>query len=104
MKKLSVLCAVLCLFASPIFSQNLFSPEVKRVAVFKNGYAFTYREGEAQILNGWAYTTNAPVGVLGTIWGYSASPNVKVMSLLASESEKRETERVTDIAEILLAN
>ncbi|MEP6900874.1 MAG: hypothetical protein ABJA66_03930 [Actinomycetota bacterium] len=104
MKKLSVLLMVFCLFAIPIFSQTLFSPEVKRVAVFKNGYAFTYREGEAQISNGWAYTTNAPIGVLGTIWGYSTSPNVKVMSLLASESETRETERVTDIAEILLAN
>ena len=104
MKKLSFLSAVFCLFASPIFSQTLFSPDVKRVAVFKNGYAFTYREGAAKISNGGAYTTNTPVGVLGTIWGYATSPNVKVMSLLASESEKRETERVTDVAEILLAN
>lgn len=104
MKKLSVLLAVLCFFANSALAQNQFSPEIKRVAVFKNGYAFTYREGAAQVSNGWAYTTNAPIGVLGTVWGYSTSPNVKVMSLLASESEKRETERVTDLAEILLAN
>ncbi len=104
MKKLSVLSIFFCLLTSSILAQNLFSPDIKRVAVFKNGYAFTYREGEAQVSNGWAYTTNAPVGVLGTIWGYSASPNVKVMSLLASESEKRETERVTDYAEMLIAN
>ncbi len=104
MKKLFVLSAIFCLFANPIFSQKLFTPEIKRVAVFKNGYAFTYREGEAQTANGWAYTTNAPIGVLGTVWGYSTSPNVRVMQLLASETEKRETERVTDIAEILLAN
>ncbi|HEY0428254.1 MAG TPA: hypothetical protein VGC76_10770 [Pyrinomonadaceae bacterium] len=103
MKQLSVLLAAFCLFANPIFSQT-FSPEVKRVAVFKNGYAFTYREGEAQTAGGWVYTTNTPIGVLGTIWGYSTSPNVRVMQLLASENEKRETERVTDIAEILLAN
>jgi hypothetical protein len=104
MKKISVLLSLLCLFIFPVFSQNLFTPEVKRVAVFKNGYAFTYREGSAQISSGWAYTTNTPIGVLGTIWGYSTSPNVKVMQLLASENEKREMERVTDIAEILLAN
>jgi hypothetical protein len=104
MKKLSVLLALFCFLTNPIFAQNNFSPDVKRVAVFKNGYAFTYREGEAQIQNGWVYTTNTPIGVLGTIWGYATSPNVRVMQLLASENEKREMERVTDIAEILLAN
>ena len=104
MKKMFVVLSLFCLLFNPVFSQTNFSPEVKRVAVFKNGYAFTYREGTAQISNGWAYTTNTPIGVLGTIWGYSTAPNVKVMQLLASDFEKREMERVTDIAEILLAN
>ena len=63
-----------------------FNPEVKRVAVFKNGYAFTYREGETSIDNGWAYTTRTPVGVLGTVWGYTTAPNTKVTQLLASET------------------
>jgi hypothetical protein len=100
------------LFFALILSANLemfaqmpeFNPEVKRVAVFKNGYAFTYREGESTVNNGWAYTTRTPIGVLGTVWGYSTSPNTKVMQLLASEAEKSELERVTDIADILLAN
>jgi hypothetical protein len=105
MKKVLLLSVVFCLFANfTVFSQVNFAPEVKRVAVFKNGYAFTYREGEAQISNSWVYTTNAPIGVLGTVWGYSTAPNVKVSQMLASETEKREVERVTDIAEILLAN
>lgn len=104
MKKLSLLLAVFCLFSNSAFSQTMFAPEVKRVAVFKNGYAFTYREAEAQIANGWAYTTNAPTGVLGTIWGYSTSPNVRVSQLLASETQKTEKARVADIAEVLLAN
>ena len=97
MKKLSVLLMFFCLFASPAFTQTGFTPEVKRVAVFKNGYAFTYREGEAQILDGWAYTTNAPAGVLGTVWGYSTLPNVKVTQLLASESEKPDTEKIEQV-------
>lgn len=99
-----MLPVIFCLFSNLLFSQTSFTPEVKRVAVFKNGYAFTYRESEAQVSNGWAYTTNAPIGVLGTVWGYSTSPNVRVMQLLASETETRKMERVNDIAEILLAN
>src|SRR5215213_5953269 len=97
MKKLSVLFVFFCLFTGLVFPQTNFTPEVKRVAVFKNGYAFTYREGEAQVSNGWAYTTNAPTGVLGTIWGYSTLPNIKVTQLLASESERPETEKIEEV-------
>lgn len=104
MKKLLLQSAIFCLLTVPVFSQIAFTPEVKRVAVFKNGYAFTYREGEAQTANGWAFTINAPIGVLGTVWGYSTAPNVRVGQLLATETEKRETARVADIAEVLLAN
>ena len=46
----NLLLIALCFFgAANIFGQesNSFAPEIKRVAVFKNGYAFTYREGEA---------------------------------------------------------
>ena len=79
-----------------------FSPEIKRIAVFKNGYAFTYREGEARIgTGGWAYTTRTPIGVLGTVWGYSAAPNVRVEQLLASQEEAdpaAASERVTNVA------
>lgn len=96
--------AIFSFLAVSAFSQANFAPEIRRVAVFKNGYAFTYREGEAQTSDGWAYTTNAPIGVLGTVWGYSTSPNVRVMQLLASETEKRGIERVSTIPEILLAN
>lgn len=105
MKKFLLFFAMLLSANSEFFAQMPeFNPEVKRVAVFKNGYAFTYREGEATTSNGWAYTTRTPIGVLGTVWGYSTAPNTKVMQLLASEAEKSEIERVTDIADILLAN
>jgi hypothetical protein len=104
MKKLLLLTAIFCLSANPMVAQTIYSPTVKRVAVFKNGYAFTYREGEAQISNGSAFTTDSPVGVLGTVWGYSTSPNVKVMQMLASQTDKVETQRVNDVAEVILAN
>lgn len=106
MKKVYFLMLVFCFTANVIFAQQMpsFSPEVKRVAVFKNGFAFTYREGAAQIQNGWTYTTNAPVGVMGTVWGYSSSPDVRVSQMLASESEKSEIERLVNTEEVLLAN
>lgn len=99
MNKLSVLLMFFCLLTNPVFAQNAFSPEVKRVAVFKNGYVFTYREGEAQIANNWAYTTNAPTGVLGTVWSYTTAPNVKVTQLLASETEKADTETIVQASD-----
>ena len=106
MKKLCLLLTIFCFAANLAFSQNApsFDPEVKRVAVFKNGYAFTYREGETRTQNGWAYTTKTPIGVLGTVWGYSTSPNVKVEQLLATVAEKSEPAKIGTIAEILLAN
>lgn len=86
MKKL-MLCLVLLLVSQTfIHSQNVksFSPKIRRVAIFKNGYVFTYREGETKIKDGWAYSTDAPTGVLGTIWGYSTSPNVRITQLLTT--------------------
>ena len=106
---LSLVTIALC-FAASAFSQEStvsmpsFSPEIKRLAVFKNGYAFTYREGEAQTSNGWAYTTNTPVGVLGTVWGYTTAPNARIVQLVASESDKKEVKRVENLAQFLLAN
>lgn len=104
--KNSLFAAFLFLSVTSVAGQesSSFSPEIKRVAVFKNGYAFTYREGEATASGDWAYTTKTPIGVLGTVWGYSTTPNIKVNQLLAAEVTHASTERVKDIAEILLAN
>lgn len=107
MKSVFALLALSFFLSFSVFSQtetSQFNPEIKRVAVFKNGYAFTYREGEAVTKNGWVYTKRAPVGVLGTIWGYSTVPNVKIKQLLASETESEETERVENLIEFLISN
>ena len=93
-----------CVFAQVNQSMPSFKPEIKRIAVFKNGYVFTYREGETAMQNGWAYTTDVPIGVLGTVWGYSTSPNVRVNQLLASQTDNTATEKVSNLADVLLAN
>lgn len=107
MKSLSIFLALFLLIPQSIYTQSAdaeFSPEIKRVAVFKNGYAFTYRESETIVKDGWVYTKRAPIGVLGTIWGYSTAPNVRINQLLASESESAETERIESLVEFLIAN
>ncbi len=105
MKRL-IFVTLLCF--TNFFAQEMpsFSPEIKRVAVFKNGYAFTYREAETATNNGWAYTTKTPIGVLGTVWGYSTTPNIKVSRLLASETttEKSEGARLANLFKVLVAN
>ncbi len=81
-----------------------FKPLIKRLAVFKNGYVFTYREGDVRPENQWAYTTDVPAGVLGAVWGYSPTPRVRVTQLLASEVEAKQSSRVAGLEELLLVN
>ncbi|HYN83820.1 MAG TPA: hypothetical protein VER32_01115 [Pyrinomonadaceae bacterium] len=92
--------------SSAAASASEFKPAVRRVAVFKNGYVFTYREGEARPgdAGGWAYTTDVPSGVLGAVWGYTTSPRARVTQLLASEADKTTANRVANLAELLLVN
>ena len=104
MRKILIAAVLVCSLVLSTVGQTDFSPEMKRVAVFKNGYAFTYREARTTPANGWVYTTNTPIGVLGTVWGYSTTPNVKVTELRTSQAEGRATERVANLTEFLLAN
>ncbi len=105
MKKPVFLLTVMFCCIGVVAQEKNFSPEINRVAIFKNGYAFTYREGEASPRANWVHTTNTPVGVLGTVWGYSTSASVRVDQPLASEFlNSTQTDRVEDIAEFLIAN
>jgi hypothetical protein len=104
MRSTHILLILFALFTNSVFSQSPFTTDVKRVAVFKNGYAFTFREGLAQPENGWAYMTNVPAGALGTVWGYTVAPNARVVELLASNSDKKESKRIESLGEYLLAN
>ncbi|MBS1769126.1 MAG: hypothetical protein JSS77_05640 [Acidobacteria bacterium] len=102
--KLTAIVALILLILGQTFAQTQFSPDIKRVAVFKNGYAFTFREAETATANGWAFTDKAPIGVLGTIWGYSKTPNVRVIELRTTETESEKQERVANMLDFLLAN
>lgn len=104
MRKLLFLLPAIALLWNAAASQGNFSPKVNRVAVFKNGYAFTFREAETTVNNGWVYTTTVPSGALGTIWGYSLEPSVRVTQLLASNSDRKESKRIETLAEYLLTN
>jgi hypothetical protein len=104
MRKIWLFLMILACASHSFAQAAAFNPKLKRIAVFKNGYVFTYREGEAQLANGLAYTTSMPTGVMGTVWGYTTSPPARVAQLTAGESEKKEVQRVSDLEELLLAN
>ncbi|MCC6443353.1 MAG: hypothetical protein IT210_07835 [Armatimonadetes bacterium] len=81
-----------------------FKPPLTRVAVFKNGYAFTFREGEAVLREGSALTAQVPTAVLGTFWGYSLAPKIHVTGLFTSEIEEEEARKVESLHQLLLRN
>src|SRR5579872_5007283 len=81
-----------------------FQTSLSRVAVFKNGYVFTFREGEASPENDWVGTRQVPTGVLGTVWGYSLTPGVTVAQLSATQTEEPQTRPVESLQELLMQN
>ena len=81
-----------------------FEPPLTRAAVFKNGYVFTFREGDAKPLKGWVESRDVPMGVLGTVWAYSLTPNVNVTQVTAAQGEKESTRPVESLREMLLQN
>ncbi|MDQ2732561.1 MAG: hypothetical protein M3Y56_12960, partial [Armatimonadota bacterium] len=90
--------------APPAAIPPLFQPSISRVAVFKNGYAFTFRDGVVTPRNGWVATTDVPVGVLGTLWGYSLNPHTTVAELDATQTEEAGTRPVESLQDLLFQN
>jgi hypothetical protein len=110
--RLACLCLIIMLWLAPglLMAQGerqwpSFKPTIKRVAVFKNGYVFTYREGVAAPQgDGWVYTTEVPIGVMGTVWGYATTPQARVTQLLATEAIRKDVSRAANLEELLFIN
>ena len=63
----------------------LLSAPVRDVAIFKNGYGFFTREGEADLNDGWCVTNSVPAASLGTFWVYSPNENVAVDQVITGK-------------------
>jgi hypothetical protein len=50
---------------------HVWEPQVKSVAVFKNGFGFFLRAGDVRLRDGWCYTQHLPPAVLSTLAVYA---------------------------------
>jgi hypothetical protein len=50
---------------------NIWKPQTRSVAVFKNGLGFFMREGEVKLRDGWCVTQNIPPAAFGTLAIYA---------------------------------
>jgi hypothetical protein len=85
-------------------SSLLFKPEVKSLALFKNGLGFFVREGEAVLKNGWAETELVPGASLGSIWITPLDKDTALDSVISFKDETHTTVTATDIMELLKIN
>jgi hypothetical protein len=81
-----------------------FSAPVKDVAIFKNGYGFFTREGEAELNRGWCVTNSVPSASLGTFWVYSANENVAVDQVITGQPQDVFVESPENLAQLLERN
>lgn len=77
---------------------------VKTVAAFKNGLAFVYRSGDAQLSDGWATMEELPPAALGAIWIGTTSPEASVEEVIAYKGTVSESVDALSLADLLEAN
>ncbi len=102
MKKLALLFA-LATFAQVAFAANV-NTKVKTVAAFKNGLAFVFRSGDAQLKDGWATIEEIPPAVLGTVWIGTTNPQAPVEEVIAYKGTISEPVDALNLGELLEAN
>lgn len=108
MKRCSLLCAVLIaiIFTSAVGAAGTeaakptaaFKTKTKSVAIFKDGYGFFLREGQAPLNDGWCMTDYIPRATAGTFWLYTLQPDTAVSTV---RSTSRNEMRFEDTAELV---
>ncbi len=90
--------------ALTVGAEPVLKTTAKNVAVYKNGYAFVYREGEVKPDNGRFYTDQVPAAVLGTYWAYSLDKDSRVDEVIASMVEDTTQSECLSLSDLLAAN
>lgn len=61
--------------------RDAFKTKTRSVAVFKDGYGFFMRQGQAFLRDGWCMTDFIPKATAGTFWLYASEPNCTVTTV-----------------------
>lgn len=100
------LCGVLAVWGIVVGYSEPPAPEVeapiRRVVVFRNGYAMTFREATFTAEGDRVVLKNSARPIFGAVWGYATDPKVRVISIHAVK--RKESQTVQSLAELLLLN
>ncbi|MCE5200340.1 MAG: hypothetical protein ABFD54_01455 [Armatimonadota bacterium] len=98
MKRCFLVCVVLIalVFASSAYAAEIkatnstaaFKTKTKSVAIFKDGYGFFLREGQAPLNNGWCMTDYIPQATTGTFWLYTLEPGTLVNTVRSTSKNE----------------
>jgi hypothetical protein len=66
---------------------HLWKPQVKTVAIFKNGYGFFLRSGETKLRDGWCVSSQLPPAVFSTLAIYAQEENDTVDMIGTGQGE-----------------
>jgi len=83
---------------------SLFKPQVKTLAVFKNGLGFFVREGEASLKNGWTETEMVPNASLGSMWVALYDKDAELDSVIGYKETITKKIEASDLSQLLMAN
>lgn len=78
-----------------------FSTELKTLVVFKEGFGFYVREGNAQLEGGWATTNLVPRAIRGTLWVYPTSKDDRVDTVVMTADNRIDFDKPEQLQGIL---
>src|SRR4030042_6108128 len=81
-----------------------FTPEIKTLAVFKNGLGFVMREGDASLKDGWTQTRVVPSASLGAIWITVFDKSAVLDSAVGFKEEVKTKVEALDFVQLLKVN
>lgn len=84
--------------ASP---RDAFKTTTRSVAVFKDGYGFFLRQGQAFLRDGWCMTDFIPKAAAGTFWLYTGEPNTAVTTVRSTGRNEIRFESRAELASSL---
>jgi hypothetical protein len=97
-------CGFLSFRASAQDDPPLVKPEVKTLAVFKNGLGFVFKSGDVRLKDGWARMDELPAAALGSLWFGTTSKSGPVTDVITYRQKVAESSEAVTIAELLSAN
>lgn len=87
--------------ASKPAPRDAFKTRTRSVAVFKDGYGFFLRQGQAFLRDGWCMTDFIPKAAAGTFWLYTSEPGTTVTTVRSTARNEIRFESPAELVRLL---